>query len=40
MMSSEAIIGMIICLLITFGGFIGFVIKALSMDKKHDNAEK
>jgi len=36
MMSNEAIIGMIICLTITFGGFIGLVIKALSMDKKKE----
>jgi len=37
-MSTEAIIGMVICLTITVGGFLGFVLKALSMDKKEDKA--
>jgi hypothetical protein len=36
MMSTEAIIGMVVCLTITLGGFIGLVIKALSMDKKKE----
>lgn len=33
-MSSEAIIGMIICLSITLGGFLVFLKIALSADKK------
>ena len=40
MMSTEAIIGMVICLAITFGGFLGFLIKALRMDKHHPEKEK
>jgi len=38
-MSTEAIIGMVICLLITVGGFLGFVIKAMTMDNKSDKEE-
>lgn len=36
-MSSEAIIGMIICLSITLGGFLVFLKIALSADKKDKN---
>ncbi|ADR22803.1 hypothetical protein MATR_33510 [Marivirga tractuosa] len=36
MMSTEAIIGMVVCLTITLGGFIVLVLKALSMDKKKE----
>jgi hypothetical protein len=32
-MSTEAIIGMVVCLTITVGGFLVFLFKALSMDK-------
>jgi len=35
-MSTEAIIGMVVCLTITVGGFLVFLFKALSMDKKKD----
>lgn len=36
-MSSEAIIGMVICLSITLGGFLFFVYKAISSDNKKEN---
>jgi hypothetical protein len=32
-MSSEAIIGMVICLSITVGGFLFFLLKAIRSDK-------
>ncbi|WMN05903.1 MetS family NSS transporter small subunit [Marivirga arenosa] len=35
-MSTEAIIGMIVCLTITVGGFLVFLFKALTMDKKKE----
>lgn len=38
-MSQEAIIGMIICLLITVGGFLYFLWIALKSDKKAKNKE-
>lgn len=37
-MSQGAIIGMIICLTITFGGFLTFLVIALKSDKKDANA--
>tara|TARA_R110000796_G_scaffold96719_1_gene202708 strand:+ start:90504 stop:90650 length:147 start_codon:yes stop_codon:yes gene_type:complete len=39
-MSQEAIIGMIICLSITFGGFVTFLTIALKSDKKNADAEE
>lgn len=33
-MSQAAVIGMVICLTITFGGFLTFLIIALKSDKK------
>tara|TARA_R110001592_G_scaffold244987_2_gene506322 strand:- start:657 stop:782 length:126 start_codon:yes stop_codon:yes gene_type:complete len=37
-MSQAAIIGMVICLSITFGGFLTFLIIALKTDKKKSEA--
>ena len=34
-MSTEAIVGMVICLSITVGGFLIFLLKALTMDNKN-----
>lgn len=35
-MSTEAIIGMIICLLITVGGFLFFLVKAIRSDSPEE----
>lgn len=35
-MSTEAIIGMVICLSITVGGFLMFLFKALTIDNKKE----
>jgi hypothetical protein len=35
-MSTEAIIGMTICLTVTFGGFLTFLVIALKADKHED----
>ncbi|WP_157716100.1 MetS family NSS transporter small subunit [Roseivirga echinicomitans] len=37
-MSQAAIIGMVICLTITFGGFLTFLVIALKSDKKKSDA--
>lgn len=38
-MSQEAIIGMIICLAITFGGFLTFLVIALRADKEQAKSD-